>query len=457
MSLLMEALKKAEEAKRKAGESSPAQADDAEETPTLLPMDDYSFSASSQSGLEQDERDFLLQDDEPAAPPPSSRQAAPPRGSKTAEQNAAHNLFAAKQPAQSSSNSLWLLACLGLLAALLIAGYFWWKLQEVPSQGLALKTPVQPAAALTPPPAKPASAPVSGPGTPRALPAVPAQEAAKAPEPSVPVTDAQPALQSAPPSSRPALPSAAASVSGGRSETSVFSPPAARPSAKPPTAKERTPTAAAPRATAKAMPDASDVPLRMSRTAPRVNPLLDRAYDQLQAGLLDEAQKDYEQVLRGDGKNVDALLGMATIAQQKNQIEKAHAYYQRALESDPSNPTAQAAVIHLRGQANADASESRLKSALSSQPGSPALLFALGNLYAGQGRWSEAQQIYFQAYAIEPDNPDFIFNLAISLDHLHQGKLAAQYYGMALSASETRPASFNREQARNRIQELRPQ
>ena len=94
------------------------------------------------------------------------------------------------------------------------------------------------------------------------------------------------------------------------------------------------------------------------------------------------------------------------------------------------------------------------------QPDSPVLYFALGNLYAQQSRWSEAQQAYFRAYAGDPDNADFLFNLAVSLDHLHQNKLAAQYYQMALKTAETnaatRPVSFDRIQVRARIAELRP-
>ena len=107
-------------------------------------------------------------------------------------------------------------------------------------------------------------------------------------------------------------------------------------------------------------------------------------------------------------------------------------------------------------QGDADSAESRLKTALSGQPDSPPLLFALGNLYARQQRWSEAQQAYFQAYAGEPDNPDIIFNLAVSLDRLRQGRLAAQYYRMALDAGDVRTAAFDRDQVRTRLLELQP-
>jgi uncharacterized protein HemY len=109
--------------------------------------------------------------------------------------------------------------------------------------------------------------------------------------------------------------------------------------------------------------------------------------------------------------------------------------------------------------ANADpyTAESRLKSLLSSQPESAPLNFALGNLYSRQGRWAEAQQVYFNAVAAEGDNPDYLFNLAVSLDHLRQARLAAQHYRLALEASAKRPAGFSRDNVQKRLGELQPE
>ena len=206
-----------------------------------------------------------------------------------------------------------------------------------------------------------------------------------------------------------------------------------------------------------------DSPVRLSRKPTRVNQTLEYAYASFQSGNLDQAKLGYEQVLRNDAKNTDALLGLATIAARQGQTERAQEFYLLALESDPNDATAQAGLINLRGQTNPGLSESRLKTLLASQPDSSALHFALGNLYAHQARWSEAQQAYFRAYSTEPDSADIIFNLAVSLDHLHQNKLAAEYYQRALNiadggASHKRPRniSFDRNQVSNRILELRP-
>jgi tetratricopeptide (TPR) repeat protein len=91
---------------------------------------------------------------------------------------------------------------------------------------------------------------------------------------------------------------------------------------------------------------------------------------------------------------------------------------------------------------------------LSANPESAPLLFALGNLYAQQGRWPDAQQQYFRAYSAAPDNPDYAYNLAIGLDRLNQGKLALTYYQRALALAQDRAAAFDRSALRIRIHEL---
>ncbi len=53
-------------------------------------------------------------------------------------------------------------------------------------------------------------------------------------------------------------------------------------------------------------------------------------------------------------------------------------------------------------------------------PQSAALHFTLGNLYASQSRWGEAQAEYFECYRLDPSSADFAYNLAVSLDHLGQ-------------------------------------
>ena len=68
--------------------------------------------------------------------------------------------------------------------------------------------------------------------------------------------------------------------------------------------------------------------------------------------------------------------------------------------------------------------------------------------------WPEAQQAYFKAYSAEPENPDFAYNLGVSLDHVGQPKLALEYYRRALSLAQQRSSSFDQTLARSRVQQL---
>ena len=431
MSLLMEALKKAEEAKRLASGNTPQGAPLAASSElTLKPVSHSPYQASSTSStpsgsplpdlsLHIDSLDADLaavSTDTPVKRRPSISHAAGadinPR--ETTERHAARNVFSAKQPPTNSRTGLWIVLGATVLLALGLGVYFWWQLQRASTGSLtrsgqtAPQTPPQP---MRPTPASPSAATAI-------------TEAAK------PVQELLP---------QPTIPAR---------QVAVEPPQSSNRSTRPPKASTPAP---------QANPDS---PVRLSRNQPKPNQTLEQAYDALQAGRLDEAQHGYEMVLRSDAKNTDALLGMATIAANQGHAEQAQAYYLRALESDPSDATAQAGLINIRGLADPGLSESRLRMSLARQPESSALHFALGNLYARQARWSEAQQAYFNAYSTEPDNPDFIFNLAVSLDHLRQNKLAIQYYQMALNTagknSASHAVSFDKNQVSTRILELQP-
>jgi tetratricopeptide (TPR) repeat protein len=91
---------------------------------------------------------------------------------------------------------------------------------------------------------------------------------------------------------------------------------------------------------------------------------------------------------------------------------------------------------------------------LAADPGAHVLNFALGNQLAQQGRWPEAQLEYFKAFAAEPDNADFAYNLAVSLDHMRQPKLALEYYRRAITLAGTRGASFDVGSAQSRAEQI---
>lgn len=211
---------------------------------------------------------------------------------------------------------------------------------------------------------------------------------------------------------------------------------------------------------------ASDVPQSKKKPSPQssarirlkpqqtdlLDPLIGNAYLAYRSGKLDEARQMYLEVLGKDARNTDALLGLAAISQQLGEDGFATQYYLRVLAMDPRNAVANAGMSALNMDEN---SESRLKNLLREQRDSAALYFALGNIYAGQSRWAEAQSAYFNAYTLDSKNAELAFNLAVSLDHQGQNKLAAQYYQRALDlAGGNLPRGFDHAQISQRVQEL---
>ncbi|UGQ48365.1 tetratricopeptide repeat protein [Massilia endophytica] len=195
--------------------------------------------------------------------------------------------------------------------------------------------------------------------------------------------------------------------------------------------------------------------VRISRSASPavVSPSIESAYAAFQSGDLAKAREQYQLALGHDPTSRDALLGLAAVSLRENQGQQAAATYLRLLELDATDADALAGLVGLRA-GDMSRSETRLKELLRRKPESGALHFALGNLYAKEARWTEAQQSFFRAYTATPNNPDYAFNLAIGLDRLNQPRLAASYYQRALLLAQTVPATFDRNTAQRRLQEL---
>ncbi len=461
MSLLMDALKKAELAKRQGSgdaelemvhmdepfslapvENSGKSQPEATEQDMRLPklperledLDHQFFSRSQKEPSIAPNRPLFTSDQTHTLPPSPpvrpqtttpAQEKPPPRPSvgadntkSRAEQTSAQNLFSAKTDTPPVKHKRAFAIAIGvttLLSTLAIGGYFWWQLQ--PKSGL-----------------------------------VPMQTTAPMPAPTV-------AAAPRPTASLPTIASTNAAVS----PAPTFSPPPAAIVPNPNSVADndenelrRTNKSVPSRRMAESLnaPPHPDSPVQITRAPLRVNPALARGYELFERGELAAARQEYERVLKADPQSIDALHGMAAISLRENRNDAADHYFQRVLIADPQDAHAIAGLTNLRGRNNPAVAESRLKNVVAAQPDLAAPQFALGNLLASQERWSEAQQAYFKAYSAEPGNPDILFNLAISLEHLRQAKLAAQYYGLAIEAAGRRPAAFDAAQAAARLKAL---
>ncbi|HEU4853625.1 MAG TPA: tetratricopeptide repeat protein [Telluria sp.] len=195
------------------------------------------------------------------------------------------------------------------------------------------------------------------------------------------------------------------------------------------------------------------VQVRQRTSSGEVDPALQSAYVAFRQGDLATAREQYNALLQADPRNRDALLGSAAIALRDRQPERAADIYARLLEADPNDADALAGLVAIR-QTDPVQTEARLRRIINLNPEAASALSALGNLYARQGRWSEAQQQYFKAYAVLPQNADYAYNLAVALDRINQPKLAQTYYQRAVALAAGGTPGFDTNAAATRLREL---
>ena len=182
---------------------------------------------------------------------------------------------------------------------------------------------------------------------------------------------------------------------------------------------------------------------------------LERAYRAFRAGDLESAAETYRAVSAREPGNRDALLGLAAVATLAGRRGEAAGHYARVLASHPADTVARAALIAVE-EPDPARGESRLKALLWIEPEAAHLHFDLGNAYAAQSRWPEAQRSYFDAYRFDRGNADYAYNLAVSLDHLSRRESALDFYREALALVRSRPANFETAAVLARIRELDP-
>jgi tetratricopeptide (TPR) repeat protein len=425
-----------------------------------------------------------------ARPPPAAEALATTQASTQDARRAARNVFDAKRRPVRTARGPWgLLGVTAVLVAVLSVGGYYAAMTftTVQPSSLAIsRQPVSRPPALPPesgPPAgTPAPAPAaSAPTTVAQAPSAPAvavpSTAAGTPAPAAPAAPGPGVAAQAPAPQAPALPARTPTEEEAyrlaTSAPATRRPPAetavqAVAQATPPTLPAvRAPAPAAERASGPAEPASGALfpePPGPAASAPRSAPVrvaaraapdptytnLTRAYNAYQAGSYSEARRLYQQVLAREPTNRDALLGLGAVNAAEGRTDQARAAYQRALILNPRDEVAAAGMMSLRS-GGAPQDEARLRQLVQQQPGASHLRFALGNTYAAQGRWSEAQQAYFDAFRGDSRNADYAFNLAVSLDHLAQARSALDYYRRALALGGGR---FDADAARERIRVL---
>lgn len=190
-----------------------------------------------------------------------------------------------------------------------------------------------------------------------------------------------------------------------------------------------------------------------SRTPNAVDTRVTQAYAAFQRGDLDTAAKLYDVARLADPGRRDTLLGLGAVALKRGDLPRAYDYYARVLKAQPQDPVATAALFSLT-EADGESGAARLRLLLDTQGDAPYIHAALGTWYARRARWADAQQSYFDAARLDASNPDYNFNLAVSLEHMGQAPAALDYYQKSLSLRAQHSAGFDAKIAQDRIRIL---
>ncbi len=204
------------------------------------------------------------------------------------------------------------------------------------------------------------------------------------------------------------------------------------------------------------VPPPAPAPISISRDAEQNDTFstLQAAYRAYQNGDDTSAQKLYAQVLGRDDHNRDALLGLAAITVRQKDFVRAQEIYSELLILDPKDSVAQAGFVSVTGSFDPLQQEARIKALLEQEPGAPHLLFTYASFLMKQQRWLEATRSLQSALQGQRDNADYAFNLAVSFDHLGQIDAAVKYYRTALELAAKQSASFRPDDVRKRLQAM---
>lgn len=183
---------------------------------------------------------------------------------------------------------------------------------------------------------------------------------------------------------------------------------------------------------------------------------LNEAFDAYERGDYEQSESAYRRALALAPRHPNALHGLAAILHRTGRFDESRQFYESLLSVDPGNTAAAAALLTGGNQHVRAANESEIKQLIQRHPNSAGLQFALGQLMAKQQRWPDARDRFANAVRLDRGNADYLFNLAISLDHLGRYSEARPVYESALASSDA-TSTLNSDLIVARLQSLAAQ
>jgi len=180
-------------------------------------------------------------------------------------------------------------------------------------------------------------------------------------------------------------------------------------------------------------------------------------YDALVRGSYDTALGFYEAVLKEEPNSVLAMLGRATALQKLGRGQEAQTAYDQVLKLDPSNREALTNLTSIVAERSPQDAITRLLELERAYPSFSPVKAQLGLTYAKTGSMQQALDYLGRAVALAPETMMYQYNLALVLDHLGRKEQAIASYERVLASivGGRAPAELSVPEIERRVQFLR--
>jgi tetratricopeptide (TPR) repeat protein len=173
-----------------------------------------------------------------------------------------------------------------------------------------------------------------------------------------------------------------------------------------------------------------------------------RAAVELSEGNSDLAEKDLQQAMQIEPRNVILQLNYANLLRKIGRKEDARKTYQQALAIDSSNAAALGALGFLsREMGDDNAARGYFLELAKKHPDDYVPYLALGDLNSDDRHFKDAEDSYEQAFKLSPEHPLIVSGAMNAALEAHQTALAKQWFARASSAVQQNPQVM-REQER---------
>jgi FimV-like protein len=167
-----------------------------------------------------------------------------------------------------------------------------------------------------------------------------------------------------------------------------------------------------------------------------------------QRGYLEQAAAFFQQALQDDPSSAEAIYGLGSVYLNQNKNAAAREMFERGLRQSASYPDTlpdtwnNLGVISTRENNLGEAIQD-FENALKINPNHLLSLDNLGNAYRLQKRWTEARKVLERALAIAPDDPDANYSMGMVYAQTDDTTKAYDYLQRALQARPDYPEALN--------------